>query len=77
MYSHRNPTTKRFDVIDLDPYGSPSQFLDSAVQAVADGGKLQGTEIVLEWVLGWFSFYTGAVKCKSISLFAVWTFNSQ
>lgn len=39
MYSHRNPTTKRFDVIDLDPYGSPSQFLDSAVQAVADGGK--------------------------------------
>ena len=31
---------KRFDVIDLDPYGSASQFLDSAVQAVSEGGLL-------------------------------------
>ena len=29
-----------YEVVDLDPYGSPSQFLDSAVQAVADGGML-------------------------------------
>ena len=29
----------RFDVIDLDPYGSPTPFLDSALQAVADGGN--------------------------------------
>ncbi len=29
-----------FDVVDLDPYGSPSQLLDSAVQSVADGGLL-------------------------------------
>lgn len=29
-----------YEVVDLDPYGSPSQFLDSAVQAVADGGLL-------------------------------------
>ena len=41
MYNHRNPITERFDVLDLDPYGSPSQFLDSAVQAVSDGGELQ------------------------------------
>ncbi|KAL6907618.1 hypothetical protein ACP4OV_002657 [Aristida adscensionis] len=34
---------KEFDVIDLDPYGSPSIFLDSAVQAVADGGILMCT----------------------------------
>lgn len=40
MYSHRSPPNKRFDVVDLDPYGSPSQFLDSAIQAVADGGLL-------------------------------------
>lgn len=26
--------------VDLDPYGSPSAFLDSAVQSVADGGML-------------------------------------
>ncbi|NXW11905.1 TRM1 dimethyltransferase, partial [Fregetta grallaria] len=29
-----------FDVIDLDPYGSPAPFLDAAVQAVSDGGLL-------------------------------------
>nr|GLL39138.1 probable tRNA (guanine(26)-N(2))-dimethyltransferase 1 [Ipomoea trifida] len=34
---------KEFDVVDLDPYGSPSVFLDSAVQSVADGGVLMCT----------------------------------
>lgn len=38
MYEHREPFSNRFDVIDLDPYGSPSIFLDSTVQAVKDGG---------------------------------------
>ncbi|OVA10995.1 tRNA (guanine(26)-N(2))-dimethyltransferase [Macleaya cordata] len=39
MISHQ----KEFDVVDLDPYGSPSVFLDSAVQSVADGGILMCT----------------------------------
>ena len=30
----------RFDVIDLDPYGTAAPFLDSAVQALQDGGLL-------------------------------------
>lgn len=30
---------KPFDVIDLDPYGSASPFIDPAVQAVSDGGN--------------------------------------
>ena len=30
----------RFDVIDIDPYGSAAEFMDSAVQAVCDGGLL-------------------------------------
>lgn len=34
---------KEFDVVDLDPYGSPSVFLDSAIQSVADGGMLMCT----------------------------------
>ncbi|KAH7689954.1 tRNA (guanine(26)-N(2))-dimethyltransferase protein [Dioscorea alata] len=34
---------KEFDVVDIDPYGSPSIFLDSAVQSVADGGMLMCT----------------------------------
>eukprot|EP00195_Chlamydomonas_chlamydogama_P004170 CAMPEP_0202922836 /NCGR_PEP_ID=MMETSP1392-20130828/78133_1 /ASSEMBLY_ACC=CAM_ASM_000868 /TAXON_ID=225041 /ORGANISM="Chlamydomonas chlamydogama, Strain SAG 11-48b" /LENGTH=576 /DNA_ID=CAMNT_0049616487 /DNA_START=1623 /DNA_END=3353 /DNA_ORIENTATION=+ len=29
-----------YDAIDLDPYGTPSQLLDSAVQAVGEGGLL-------------------------------------
>ncbi|KAH9508918.1 tRNA methyltransferase 1 [Bulinus truncatus] len=39
MYECRS-TEKQFDVIDLDPYGSPAVFLDAAVQAVKDGGLL-------------------------------------
>lgn len=39
MYQNRDKE-KRFDVIDLDPYGSPHLFLDAAVQAVSDGGLL-------------------------------------
>lgn len=31
-----------FDVIDLDPYGSPAPFLDAAVQAVSEGGESGG-----------------------------------
>ncbi|KEH25136.1 N(2),N(2)-dimethylguanosine tRNA methyltransferase, putative [Medicago truncatula] len=41
VYMLENP--KKFDVVDLDPYGSPSVFLDSAVQSVADGGILMCT----------------------------------
>ncbi|XP_065071496.1 tRNA (guanine(26)-N(2))-dimethyltransferase-like [Rhopilema esculentum] len=40
MYQNKFPLSKRFQVIDLDPYGSPASFLDGAVQAVDDGGLL-------------------------------------
>ncbi|SPO47310.1 related to N2,N2-dimethylguanosine tRNA methyltransferase [Moesziomyces antarcticus] len=39
MYTHREPH-KRFDVVDLDPYGSAAPFIDGGVQSVADGGLL-------------------------------------
>ena len=29
---------KKYDVVDLDPYGAASPFIDGAVQAVSDGG---------------------------------------
>jgi len=32
-----------YDAVDLDPYGSPCQLMDSAVQAVAEGGMLMVT----------------------------------
>ena len=43
MYQRRHPIHSRFDVIDLDPYGSPAEFLDGAVQCVSDGGMLAVT----------------------------------
>ncbi|XP_068560471.1 tRNA (guanine(26)-N(2))-dimethyltransferase [Cebidichthys violaceus] len=39
MYEMRGKR-ERYDVIDLDPYGSPASFLDAAVQAVSEGGLL-------------------------------------
>ncbi|XP_047676349.1 tRNA (guanine(26)-N(2))-dimethyltransferase isoform X2 [Tachysurus fulvidraco] len=39
MYEARGKNA-RYDVIDLDPYGSPAPFLDAAVQAVSEGGLL-------------------------------------
>ncbi|KAJ1977637.1 RNA methyltransferase tRNA(m5U54)methyltransferase, partial [Dimargaris verticillata] len=41
MYRHRSDPRQGFHVVDLDPYGSASPFLDAAVQAVSsDGGLL-------------------------------------
>lgn len=35
-----SPSPFLFDVVDLDPYGTASPFLDSALQAVSEGGLL-------------------------------------
>lgn len=32
--------SKKYDVVDLDPYGSAAPFIDGAVQAVSEGGLL-------------------------------------
>jgi tRNA (guanine26-N2/guanine27-N2)-dimethyltransferase len=37
MHQHKQPED-RFTVVDIDPYGGASIFLDSAVQAVDEGG---------------------------------------
>ncbi|KAG7274496.1 hypothetical protein CRUP_025689, partial [Coryphaenoides rupestris] len=39
MYEMRG-RKQPYDVIDIDPYGSPASFLDAAVQTVSDGGLL-------------------------------------
>ena len=31
---------ERFDVVDVDPFGTPSPFIDSALRAIKDGGLL-------------------------------------
>jgi tRNA (guanine26-N2/guanine27-N2)-dimethyltransferase len=38
VYMYENPS--KFDVIDLDPYGTASPFLDAAIQGAKDGGLL-------------------------------------
>ena len=52
MYQNRNPAYNRFDVIDLDPYGSCSIFLDGAVQSIRDGGLLCVTSTDLTVLCG-------------------------
>lgn len=37
---HTHGVTGKYEVIDLDPFGSAAPFLDAAVQAVSDGGLL-------------------------------------
>ncbi|KAF3329183.1 putative tRNA (guanine(26)-N(2))-dimethyltransferase 2 [Carex littledalei] len=51
---------KEFDVVDIDPYGSPSIFLDSAVQSVSDGGILMCTATDMAVLCG-----TSAEVCYS------------
>lgn len=42
MYQNRD-ISARYTVVDLDPYGSATPFLDAAVQATADGGLMAVT----------------------------------
>lgn len=65
MYQHRR--CNRFDVIDLDPYGCPSIFLDSAVQAIEEGGLLLITATDMA-VLAGNSPETCYTKYGSVSL---------
>jgi tRNA (guanine26-N2/guanine27-N2)-dimethyltransferase len=58
MYSHRSPED-RFDVVDLDPYGSPHTFLDGAVQSVKDGGLLLVTCTDMAVLCGNYLVYQG------------------
>ncbi|KAK3897016.1 N2,N2-dimethylguanosine tRNA methyltransferase-domain-containing protein, partial [Staphylotrichum tortipilum] len=37
---HKSAPSEKYDVIDLDPYGTAAPFLDAAVQAVRDDGGL-------------------------------------
>ena len=43
LHQSKPPAAERFDVVDLDPYGTAAPFLDGAVQAVAEGGLLMVT----------------------------------
>jgi hypothetical protein len=43
IYEQRLIVFQAYDAVDLDPYGTPSTLLDSAVQAVVEGGMLMVT----------------------------------
>mmetsp|Transcript_11513 Transcript_11513/g.46562 ORF Transcript_11513/g.46562 Transcript_11513/m.46562 type:complete len:388 (-) Transcript_11513:36-1199(-) len=65
----RRRQEERFDVVDVDPYGAPSPFLDAAVQAVRDGGLLGVTATDMPVLCGsypetaWAKY--GAIAIKS------------
>jgi len=40
LLSRHAAPRKRFDYVDVDPFGSPAPYLDSAVRALRDGGLL-------------------------------------
>jgi tRNA (guanine26-N2/guanine27-N2)-dimethyltransferase len=40
LLSRHGAPRKRFDAIDVDPFGSPAPYIDSAVRALRDGGLL-------------------------------------
>lgn len=42
-HTYGRPENKHFDVIDLDPYGSPSLFIPAALVAVKNGGMISVT----------------------------------
>ncbi|XP_057565172.1 tRNA (guanine(26)-N(2))-dimethyltransferase isoform X2 [Hippopotamus amphibius kiboko] len=59
MYQHQK-LSERFDVIDLDPYGSPAPFLDAAVQAVSEGGEaslMRGKQALVYQCVGCGAFH--------------------
>ncbi|KAL0132039.1 hypothetical protein PUN28_000069 [Cardiocondyla obscurior] len=68
MYQHRQ---KRFDAVDLDPYGCPSMYLDSAVQCVSDGGILLVTATDMAVLAGnvpetcYYKYGAISIKSKS------------
>jgi len=64
MYQRRRDC---FDAVDLDPYGSPSKYLDGAVQCMSDGGILLVTATDMAILAGNFP---EACRCKygSISI---------
>jgi tRNA (guanine26-N2/guanine27-N2)-dimethyltransferase len=40
LLAHHSAPRKRFDVIDIDPFGSPVPYMDSAIRALRNGGLL-------------------------------------
>lgn len=70
---------KLFDVVDLDPYGTPVQLLDAAVQAVAEGGMLCVTATDMAVLCGnasevcWTKYGSYPVKNKACHEVAIRT----
>lgn len=68
-----------FDVVDIDPYGSPSIFLEPAIQAVSEGGLLCVTATDMAVLCGssgeacWAKYGSYPVKGKYCHEYAVRT----
>jgi len=70
MYLAATQPDKKFDVIDLDPYGCPSQFLDGAIQSINEGGLLLVTATDMAVLAGsspdaCFVKYSGSISLRN------------
>ena len=64
MYQHKRKA--QFECVDIDPYGTPSPFIDAAVQCVADGGLLMvtATDMVIYIIYRFLKFIINFFKLK-------------
>lgn len=71
MYENRGPDAQ-YDIVDLDPYGSATKFLDPAVQAVRPGGLLCVTCTDMAVFAGncpdacWSKYHSIPLKTKAV-----------
>ncbi|XP_055384281.1 tRNA (guanine(26)-N(2))-dimethyltransferase [Condylostylus longicornis] len=70
MYLAATKPEEKFDVIDLDPYGCPTQFLDGAIQSINNGGLLLVTATDMAVLAGsspdtCFVKYSGSISLRN------------
>lgn len=59
---------QKYDVVDLDPYGSAAPFIDGAVQAVSEGGNKQWRQIYIAIQLTVLNIGLLCVTCTDLAI---------
>jgi tRNA (guanine26-N2/guanine27-N2)-dimethyltransferase len=65
-----NHSRDRFDIIDLDPFGSPAPFFESALRATSDGGVIAATATDMGPL-------SGARRTACLRKYGVWAIRTE
>ncbi len=65
-----NHLRERFDLIDLDPFGSPAPFFESAARATTDGGVIAATATDMGPL-------TGARSAACVRKYGIWPIRAE